>query len=357
MRGMDLAMTSVPSIKSVRRNVYSWIVSERGVPKFVRLSVCSGLVWAGVQFTDRFDLAKMPAGKIGILIFVLAASCLFFAVEYFILDMTRPNAEHENELRTPERAFADSILQYAHALAESTPPRDQSLLELRAWSSRLLHLTDNHQQRQELGQLALGAASAVCDRDTQVAILLDDLGWSVHEAGDSLTAVANIREGLALLDEEMTATATVDPSLIEMKCKGLRHIANIESAQKSLPEARAMLSEPRTLAASLPDTLRELNEAQVDHSEAQMILRYLDSQLGKAGQVDPTGENAHLLNEAEVLAQSAEQRFRNLRDIEREAKALKLTVQLLAHDTRKQRYQAAASRLRRLDTQVARNLR
>jgi hypothetical protein len=196
----------------------------------------------------------------------------------------------------------------------------------------------------------------LADPDTQVAILLDDLGWSVHEAGDSATAIANIREGLSLLDERIGTPSGQESALVELKCKGLRHLANIESGTTTLEGARAMLSEPRRLSTSLVGPAKDLNEAQIDHSEAQMILRYLDGQLGKAGQVDPTGQNAQLLSEAENLAESAERRFRALGDVEREAKALKTTVQLLAHDPRKQRYQAASSRLRRLEAQVARNL-
>lgn len=332
------------------------LLSERTLSRISRLSASTGVVWAIVEFADRYSLGILPVKWTGPTIFGLAAICLWLGSELIVTLHNRPELPDASVVRSPEQAFADSVIRYARTLAESRPPRDQSLLHLRDWTTRLLHLTGNQRHRQELGQLALASAFAVGEPTTQAAILIDDLGWSAFEAGDKKIAVTNIKEGVKLLKQHLQAALDRNPRDLELLCKAQRHLANIQAQSLELSEARALLREPRELAAKLPVGTRELHLAQLDHSEAAIILTHLDAQLGAGGHVDPTGTSSALLEEAAALASSAETGFEKLGDVERQAKAMNTRVRLLAHDPSKTRYTAAVARLRRIEPQVARYL-
>lgn len=336
--------------------ILRFLLSERVLSRIARISASYGLAWTAVQFNDRFTLLTVPPGWTGPTIFTLVGLCAWLASEWALTVHNRPAPQQVIDLRPPEQAFADSVISYARTLAASKPPRDQSLLQLRHWTSRLLHLTGNQRQRQELGQLALASAYALHDQSAQAAILIDDLGWSAFEAGDEDTAVSNIEEGITILKRSIQSAPTPDHRDLELQCKALRHIANIKARGCTLGVARGLLTEPRLLAAQLPLAAKGVHLAQLDHSEASIILSHLDHQLGVAGYVDPSGTSAPLLEEAVTLAVAAEQHFERLGDTERHAKALHLKVRLLAHDPRKQRYNAAVAVLSRLQAQVARNL-
>ena len=139
--------------------------------------------------------------------------------------------------------------------------------------------------------------------------------------------------------------------------KALRHIANIRSVNMELMAARQAFEAPRALAQTLPAPSDMLNQAQIDHSEAEVIRTHLESKLGKGAQVSPSGDIGLLLAEGVNLASKSEAAFRQLGDKEREIKALKVKVLLLAHDTRKQRYRESVTLLSRLEREVSRNLR
>ena len=257
---------------------------------------------------------------------------------------------------SPEKTFANSLIAFARTLASSQ--RDKTLLELRSWSSRLLHLIGALSERQELGQLALAAAAVAQDRLAQASILIDDLGWSVHESGDTDTALQNVLEGLRLLDQEIATRPAADRAeAVALKVKALRHVANMRSlGAKSLVEARNAFQEPRELASELETVSRALNIAQLAHSEALVVFRWVNLDPPVQNELDPAAKST-LLEEAISLAEDAERSFRSLGDVEREVKALKLRVDMLAQAPRKELYREAAARLRRLEQQVARHLR
>lgn len=343
--------------KSWIRTFIGWVASDHKLPSLVRLSATFGFFWGLFQASTSFQITVLPNNWRGLLVYGLISLSAFLSLELLILNQTRPRPGAEDPPKNPEEVFADALISYARSLAGEGQYKDQAILELRSWSSRLLHLMGAVQERTELGQIALTAAAALQDKQTQASILIDDLGWSLYKAGDSVAAQANIEEAVRILDEELDSHAQ-DAGSLSLKVKALRHIANIQAEALPLHDARDQFIGARNLISGLAGADQELNIAQINHSEAEVILHHLERDLrSPSAQVDPSGNLAKLLNEAIKLAEDAESSFKNLGDAEREAKALKVKVQLLAHDPRKQKYREAATRLSRLEREVARNLR
>ncbi len=351
-------MIDVPAVnhKSRRRVIIGWVASDHKLPSLIRLSATFGFSWALLQILNNFKINVIPSNWRGFLVYGIASLVVFLSIELIILNVTRPRPSLERAAASPEEVFAEGLISYARSLAAVGQYKDSAILDLRSWSSRLLHLMGAVQQRIELGQIALTAAAALQDRQTQASILIDDLGWSIYKVHDSDTALANITEAVRIIDEALAGDAP-NASYLSLKVKALRHIANIKADTSSLADARSYFAKPREIADQLEGAERELNNAQIDHSEAEVLLRRIDREVGATGQVDPTGSLVKLLNEAITFAETAESTFNSLGDTEREAKALKVKVQLLVHDTRKEKYREAATRLSRLEREVARDLR
>ena len=203
--------------------------------------------------------------------------------------------------------------------------------------------------------MAYDAASALEDTLAQASILIDDLGWSLYEGREPAKARQNIDEGIRISRDHVSREPT-DTRALELVCKGLRHIANIEARTVQNPnDARALFAIPRQAAASLPQAMAEFHGAQIDHSESKVILELIENDFGVDGTVDPTGSSGSMLDEAVALAQRAESTFAKLSDIERQEKVLRTRVRLLAHYASKARFEAAKSQLARIETQVARH--
>jgi hypothetical protein len=347
--------TVAPRTSRLRR-VAEWAKSDYVVPRLVRLPAVGGFCWALLQVGDRFNVKVLPDSGQGLLIFALSALNVFLLIELVISTTGRSKPEGGHTAERPEHLFASSLLAYARSLAAEGRYRDHAIVELHAWSSRLLHLMGAVEERIELGRIAMTAASVLRDRRTQAAILIDDLGWSNYEAGDHATAIANIEEAIGLLDAELQADPA-DRRCLSLKVKAVRHLAGIRAESLSLEEGRRGFAAPRALLDRLDSPDRALNEAQIDHSEATAVLHALEKRLGRTGQIDPTGDLAQSLNEAIALAEKSEGVFHSFGDLEREAKALKVKVGLLSHDARGHRYREAAGRLARLEREVARHLR
>ncbi|GAA1843544.1 hypothetical protein GCM10009687_06370 [Asanoa iriomotensis] len=313
-------------------------------------------MWGLVEMLDRFELTTFSKSINGLFAFSLVGLIIFQSFELFLLSRSRLQLVQQKSAQHPAAVFAASLISYARSLSESEPPKDQAILELRSWSSRLLHLMGATTERTELGQIALAAAAALQERDTQIDILIDDLGWSLFEHGDPDTAISNIGEALRMIENRLVSSPG-DVVALGAKVKALRHLANIESRNKDLPSARADIGTARAAASNLSGAERDLHLAQLDHSEAEIILTAINKSVGPTGQVDPSGTQSALLNEASRLAECAETVFHGLSDHEREVKALKTKVDLLVHDTRKEKFREADARLRRLQREVARELR
>lgn len=335
----------------------NWIMSASVVPRLLRTITIAGATWGVIQFADRFKIKLLPTDWAGVEVFVLVILVLILVTELVVVIQTRPLPSVSDNIETPEKIFAAGIIRYAQNLAKAGDRRDRTILQLYGWSSRLLHLMGAARERTELGQIALTAATALQDRLIQASILVDDLGWALYQTGDPDAALENIEEAIIIIDEQQQRNPQTSNQLfLELKAKALRHIANIRAQSLDLSAARPLFTAPRELAAKLPTSMAEFHMAQLDHSEAELILHYVEKRIGTTGHVDPTGELNKLLKDGIALADRAEEALENLGDHEREAKVLQLRVRLLAHDSRKQRYREAQAKLERLQREVARNL-
>jgi len=323
--------------------------------RVVRLTSVAGSVTAIVGVADRFFPGQLPAGRLGLLIFALVVACGFLGLE--LVNAQKEIRDRKSQLTGDARAdFAASLVAYASSLSSSSPPRDQALLELRRWCSRLLHLNGSHKERAQIGRLALGAAAALHDKFTEASILIDDLGWGLYVQGRASEGNEGVSEGIAVI-ENMPEAERNRPEVIDLLIKARRHLLTIQftndrAIDVALQGVRALSDE----AAALPQPAQALHIAQLGHTEAALIHQYLDTMLGPQGQVDPTGRLHDLYQRAIDCSRSAESCFAELGDIERQLKALKMHVELLRHGPPSTRLHTAESRLRRLETIASRHL-
>lgn len=313
------------------------------------------VVFSFVRLIEYFFPHFLPTGVHGIVTFALVVVCLMLSQE---LVVTHKRIHCSTTIATGDirNDFANSLIAYATSLSTSTPPRDQALLELRRWSSRLLHLNGSHKARVEIGRLALGAAAAISDRYSEASILIDDMGWGLHALGDSDSARDCLNEGIALI-EAMPEEERSRSDVLEMLIKAKRHLVSIQFAVTGdIHRALSATEEIRTLVVTLPEPMKTLHFAQLDHTAAALTHRYLDRSLGRNGQVDPTGALNRVHAEAIARSASAESSFSNLGDIERQLKALRIYVELLRHAPPSPRLHTAESRLARLQAIASRQV-
>lgn len=293
-----------------------------------------GALWAVVQFLDRFRVVSLPEGGAGLALFGLITLATFLSVELVVAHQQLRHAlAHRPTLEdfTPEEAFANGVVRYASKLNDAQARRDTAVLEIRSFATRPLHLMGAVDARVQLGEIALTAASHLDDRLTEASILVDELGWTLHLQGASEKALRNLRSAVGILDDVEKSTG-VSAEALEWRAKALRHIANIESRKlATLADARASFKAPRDAAAALPSTIRPNYSAQVDHSEAEVILKVLNAQLGDEGKVDPEGPTHTALNDGLALIESAWAIFDSHNDKERAVKAAHVKVGLLKH--------------------------
>ena len=321
------------------------------IARFARLFSVVGLAWIAIQVADRFFPTLLPNGSVFLSIFGLSSLSVFLAIELWVETKQVPS---KVGLVDAEGEFSDGIIQYAMSLSQSTPPKDQAILELHRRSSRLLHLTGNNKQREQLGRIALGSAVAAEDNLTQAAVLIDDLGWGVFQQGKIKDAKENIIEGLKLLacievEEEQL------PMVLELTLKGKRHLAGINfNAEKRIDKGLASIEELRSLAAKLPEGLQGMHVAQLHFLEASFINKYFASNTQENTVLDKTGEKYSLYKKGVENVKKAEDLFKNFADIDRQVKALNLYVKLLKFGGNENATFIANTRLDRLKKIVSR---
>jgi hypothetical protein len=338
------------------RKLFSGLIyGDALVNRLLRLATVIGGVFAGLQLADRFFPGRLPSGPVGVALFALTVASGYLGLE--LINLHRDlHLAIPSTTGDPRSDFADSLVIYASTLANSTPPRDQALLELRRWSSRLLHLNGSHRQRTEIGHLALGAAASLNDRFAEASILIDDLGWSVYSQGLTLEAEASVAEGISILDS-LPESEHEKPEVKELHIKGRRHLTTLHFVtSRDIQEVQDSVASLLPTAEELPEPASSLNVAQLNHTEAALIHSYLDGEVGPHGRVDPTGQLQTLYSRALDLSAEAERRFGEIGDVERQVKALKLHVELLKHGGPPTRLNAGESRLRRLETIASRQL-
>lgn len=274
-------------------------------------------------------------------------------IAYLQLRSRGAATNHPND--SPSDALASGLVSYAHQLARTH--RDQALIELRTSTSRLLHLLGANEARQEIGELASEAAGGLGDRITQASILLDDLGWSLHESGQSDKALSNIEEAIEILSEEIGKGGEATETLLELRAKAQRHLAVVRSHALPLSEARALLAPAREDTELLRGHPKKLHQAQLHFSESALILADINRQVGPAGRIDKTGELFNLWQEGMTISDLAMTQYLELNDLERQSKALAQRVDYLGHDSNKARLREAQAQLDRITAQVARTFK
>ncbi len=342
-------------MKPVAR-VGAWLAGPAVGARLTRAVSTLGAIWAFVQFLDRFKVASLPEGRAGVGLFALIALIAFQSVELWLLHRQLNQARHQRpslEDFTPEEAFANGVVRYASKLNDAQARRDTAVLEIRQFATRPLHLMGAVDARVQLGEIALTAASNLDDRLTEASILVDELGWTLHLQGSADKAIRNLRSAVSILDSLVSSGARTE--IAEWKAKALRHIANIEAQRASnLANARAQFAAPREAATKLPGPLQATYSAQVDHSEAEVILKSLNTQLGDDGKVDVGGPTQVALNEGLALIESALSSFDSLNDKERAVKAAHAKVGLLRHGNDDAALTIARQRLERTKLEASR---
>lgn len=330
------------------------------VASITRATITFSGLFGFVQACDRFlGTDRILQGTDGLMVLIVGSISASLAIELAILrEHYRKLTDTTPKNLAPTEVLAESILQYALSLETDGIPKDRAILELRNWGSRILHLLGANGERSQLGQIALTSAIEVGDLMMQATILIDDLGWTIHELGDDESAVENIKEALTILDQVKQDPEEQESDAIkDLELKANRHIINIEAPGKTITDIQSEFELLRKGANTFESgKLSTLHKAQIDHSHAKLLLDRIEDQVGKGGQVDSTGSTQQLLAQGIELAANAELGFQSLGDKERQIKALSVKTELLSHDHRKQRYSEAKRLLERRKKEVARNI-
>jgi hypothetical protein len=251
-------------------------------------------------------------------------------------------------------SLASSLIVYARELERSR--KDSALMDLRNRASRLLHLLGAREQREELGHLALEAASRQGDRLTQASILIDDLGWTLFEMGRTDDAAVNIHEAILLITTHLDDQGASD-ALYELRAKAHRHLVAIEAERRHFALAREALAHAREDGQRLPEPIRAVTLAHLDYSEATLVDIELVSRYGVNGIVSPETLEYSTIMDALGLCTNCATVYELHLDVERLAKVAKLRTRLLGHTADRTAQREAAARLKDYESRAARNLK
>ncbi len=228
---------------------------------------------------------------------------------------------------TTSGQFRTAVIEYASSLAKAG--RDDAILDLREGVGTLFHTQSANADRIKLGELAFGASLREHQTERQVAILVDDLGWANHMAGNGAKAVSHIDRAIEIVD--MLPTDQLTNELRFLRSKAKRHKAVIES-RHGLDQARGLLKEAEAdILAAFPDRSRrqDIEIGQLEHAEALTISTYLNILDGKA-RIRPDDSIAQgLANEALVSVRESKDAFTRGLSLSKYAKALYLEHCLL----------------------------
>lgn len=223
--------------------------------------------------------------------------------------------------------FRRSALQYAEALAANQ--QDHALLELQDNLGWIFHSQSANADRITLGTLAAEAAVRAGNVEQHVNILIDDLGWAEHMAGDDEKALNSLDHALDLLG--ILPINRLTPNLRLAKAKALRHKALIVAPTNLLDARRYILEAEQEVTAGTAGRQRSIEIGQLRHAKGLAILLNLRLTNGQHVPADdPVAVAA--ASEALALARDARQRFDTPGNwqLSRMAKAIYLEQSLLA---------------------------
>lgn len=125
----------------------------------------------------------------------------------------------------------------------------RKILRLRDSMSRYLWVEGSLRARIKLGEYAEEAALQLGDKKSQVAALIDDLGWTLVAAKEYVRAKSCIEHGQEISKKE---------GLIYWEAKAHRHLAGLYTIKKEHAKAYDELETSRPLAEQVDDTIKKL---------------------------------------------------------------------------------------------------
>lgn len=229
----------------------------------------------------------------------------------------------------PPPSFDDAVL--AHAKFLSDRGRDQSLLGFREAISPLLHAWGYNEARLELGRVALRAAAGTRAVEDEIAIRVDDIGWSQYLLGDRDGAIQTLDGVVSEIESLIKSEGHVENSLKYSHYKALRHLAIIE-ASESVEKLEARLDSARKVIGELvePETKKgRLEDAQLRHARALGISSHYSISDGVVlSRTDSKGRKQ--VAKAIKHVTEAAQIFEDIEEVSRAVKAWDLLDRLAA---------------------------
>lgn len=228
---------------------------------------------------------------------------------------------------TSSAQFRSAVIEYATSLAKQG--RDSAVLDIREGVGALFHTQSANKDRIKLGELALSASLREHQTHHQVAILVDDLGWANHMAGDSATAIENINRAIEIVDMSSPDQLTSDLRFLRAKAK--RHKAVIES-RSDLDYAKALMKDAEAdIMEAFPaqSARRDIEIGQIRHAEALIVATHLDILDGRTRIRQDDALTLRLASEALTKVRQAKVVFTGRQSLSKYAKALYLEHCLL----------------------------
>jgi tetratricopeptide (TPR) repeat protein len=190
----------------------------------------------GLEFFG-FDIRPYLANKYISTIFLILI--VYLSIE---LLLARRHIERGN---STSKAFMQSLEDELSRLFKEKQFR--RILRLRDSMSRYLWVEGALKARSMLGEFAEEAALQLGDKKSQVAALIDDLGWTLVAAKDYDRANQCIMHGARLASEE---------GLMYWEAKAHRHRAGMLTIQKEHAKAYEELEKSRPLAEKIEDPIK-----------------------------------------------------------------------------------------------------
>jgi hypothetical protein len=229
----------------------------------------------------------------------------------------------------PDR-LAKDVVDMARAL--HLDHRYRAVIDYRTWASRLLQRLGQPQARAELGEMALHASRVEGDQMAQASILIDDLGYNLFLMGPIERAVANIEDGMVLLDSllpDPEALVEPDPLCVVLLVKARRHLAAIKADTRDFAGARSVLQAAIIDAQALSTPWRQIALAKLQYAAAYILDKELTARVSTNGQLALDGPTIRKLEDAIGGCREAIIVFRAAANLDWEARTASLLPELL----------------------------
>lgn len=253
--------------------------------------------------------------------------------------------------------LAGVIVQHTRVLRARQ--QNRAVIEFRAWASPILQSIQAYGARAELGDLVREACEILGDRATVAGVLVDELGWNVFADGDAESAVANIQEGIRILNDLITHSLDGDQDrhlYVDLRAKAWRHLAGIKAVQGQFGSAHRALEAAQRDAQNLIPPFRAIALAKLDFANGFIVSLQIAAQLAPGTQVAACGTHAHALRDAVQRCRSAAVIFRATRNLEWEGRVLRLLPELLGHYEREPAVREAKAQAEAIEQQLARSI-